>query len=239
MTDSRDVSISASDHKVKRAVRRICPFFIIMGGNMDYRTIAAPVQASFVEKRSEFIGYLFPAEHNEEAVARIAEVKAAHRKAKHHVYAYILRDSHISRYSDDGEPQGTAGVPVLEVLQKHELTDVCCVVVRYFGGILLGGGGLVRAYSHSASLACEAAKIRHMCQCVPLTLRMDYTLYGRVTNVLPQYGVQEQSSDFGTEVTLSLLVRTEVLPDLQKALTELSAGKLHMETAPETFSDFA
>ena len=138
---------------------------------MDYFTIAAPIDTSFTEKRSEFIGYLSPVLTNDEAVEFINSVKADHRKAKHHVYAYILRDSNITRYSDDGEPQGTAGVPVLEVLQKRGLTDVCCVVVRYFGGILLGGGGLVRAYSHSTSITCDAAQIRHMCESTPSLCR--------------------------------------------------------------------
>ncbi|MBQ9719207.1 MAG: YigZ family protein, partial [Oscillospiraceae bacterium] len=197
---------------------------------MDYRTIAAPVSESFTEKRSEFIGYLTPVTTAQEAIDFIGSVKADHRKARHHVYAYILRDGHTTRYSDDGEPQGTAGVPVLEVLQKRELTDICCVVVRYFGGILLGGGGLVRAYSHSASLACDAAQIRYMCESTPLTLQMDYNLYGKVTNLLPQFHVIEDSCDFGTDVLLSLTVRNEVLGALRSQLTELSAGRIVMET---------
>ena len=206
---------------------------------MDYFTLAAPVQTSFIEKRSEFIGYLSPVTTNEEAVAFINSVKAEHRKAKHHVYAYILRDSNITRYSDDGEPQGTAGVPVLEVLQKRQLTDLCCVVVRYFGGILLGGGGLVRAYSHSASISCDAAQIQHMCESIPLTLQMDYTLYGKVTNILPKYGVLEKNSDFGTDVMLELQVRAEVIEKLKADLTELSAGRIVMETGTPGFADFA
>ncbi|MBQ4465885.1 MAG: YigZ family protein [Oscillospiraceae bacterium] len=206
---------------------------------MEYFTIGAPAQTSFTEKRSEFIGYLCPVTTNDEAVDFIQSVKADHRKAKHHVYAYILRDSNITRYSDDGEPQGTAGVPVLEVLQKRGLTDLCCVVVRYFGGILLGGGGLVRAYSHSASLTCDAAQIQHMCGSIPLTLQMDYTLYGKVTNVLPKYGVLELSSDFGTDVMLELQVREEVISDLKAELTELSAGRIVMEEGAAGFADFA
>ena len=206
---------------------------------MEYFTIGAPAQTSFTEKRSEFIGYLCPVTTNDEAVDFIQSVKADHRKAKHHVYAYILRDSNITRYSDDGEPQGPAGVPVLEVLQKRGLTDLCCVVVRYFGGILLGGGGLVRAYSHSASLTCEAAQIQHMCGSIPLTLQMDYTLYGKVTNVLPKYGVLELSSDFGTDVMLELQVREEVISDLKAELTELSAGRIVMEEGAAGFADFA
>ena len=107
---------------------------------MNYFTISANAKASFIEKRSEFIGYIAPVRTNDEAVAFINSIKAEHRKAKHNVYAYILREDNISRYSDDGEPQGTAGVPVLDVLKKRDLTDVCVVVTRYFGGILLGGG---------------------------------------------------------------------------------------------------
>ncbi len=206
---------------------------------MDYFTIADITETTFTEKRSEFIGYLAPVTTNDEAVAWINEIKAGHRKAKHHVYAYILRDSNISRYSDDGEPQGTAGVPVLDVLQKRGLTDVCCVVVRYFGGILLGGGGLVRAYSHSASLTCDKAEILHMCESCPLTLRMDYTLYGKVVHCLPNYGVLETGSDFADAVTLHLTVRNEVIDDLVRDLTDLSGGRIQMERSASGFSDFS
>ena len=132
---------------------------------MNYYTISKPAKGSFIEKRSEFIGHIAPVKTNDEAVAFINSIKAEHRKAKHNVYAYILRQDNISRYSDDSEPQGTAGMPVLDVLRKRGLTDVCVVVTRYFGGILLGGGGLVRAYSHAASIACDAADIMHMCLC--------------------------------------------------------------------------
>lgn len=141
---------------------------------MNYFTIYEPAEASFIEKKSEFIGYIAPVKTNDEAVAFIASIKAMHRKARHNVYAYILRHDNISRYSDDGEPQGTAGTPVLEVLQKRGLTDVCIVVTRYFGGILLGGGGLLRAYSHAASIACDAAKIMDMRLCHRMKINADY-----------------------------------------------------------------
>lgn len=206
---------------------------------MDYFTIAAETDTTFTEKRSEFLGYLCPVQSNDEAVAYINSVRAAHRKAKHHVYAYILREDNTTRYSDDGEPQGTAGVPVLEVLQKRGLTDVCCVVVRYFGGILLGGGGLVRAYSHSAAITCDAAQIRHMCEGTPLSLRMDYTLYGKVASVLPKYGVIENNADFGTDVLLELTVRNSVLDALRDELTELSAGRISMEAGRSDYADFS
>ena len=128
---------------------------------MEYRTIAAPVSASFVEKKSEFIAQLFPVRTQEDAVEAIENVRKQHRRARHNVYAYLLREGNASRYSDDGEPQGTAGMPILDVLQKNGLTDICCVVTRYFGGVLLGANGLVRAYSHSTALAIENAQFAH------------------------------------------------------------------------------
>ncbi|MDE7120580.1 MAG: YigZ family protein [Oscillospiraceae bacterium] len=206
---------------------------------MDYLTISNVVKTSFIEKRSEFIGYLSPVTTSQDAVDFINSIKAEHRKARHHVYAYLLREDHTTRYSDDGEPQGTAGMPVLDVLRKKQLTDICCVVVRYFGGILLGGGGLVRAYSHSAALSCDAADIQHMCLSTPVTLRMDYTLYGKVTHCLPDYGVLEQNSLFGTDVMLELLVRNEVLENLTQKLTELSGGKIQIETGQASYADFS
>ncbi len=137
---------------------------------MSYKTVKAFASASFIEKKSEFIGYISPVRTNDEAVAFINSIKAENRKARHNVYAYILRDSNITRYSDDGEPQGTGGVPVLEVLQKEGLYDVCVVVTRYFGGILLGTGGLTRAYSKGCKLAIEAAQIMQMHKANTLTV---------------------------------------------------------------------
>ena len=123
----------------------------------EYRTLHSSSQDEFTEKRSRFIGYACPVTTEDEALAFIAKIKKQHWDAKHNVYAYVLRDWQIRRYSDDGEPQGTAGIPVLDVLIKGDVTDAVIVVTRYFGGILLGGGGLVRAYGHAASIAVRAA----------------------------------------------------------------------------------
>ena len=150
---------------------------------MNYFTISKAVSNSFIEKKSEFIGYISPVKTNDEAVEFISRIKSMHRKAKHNAYAYILKNGNISRYSDDGEPQGTAGIPVLDVIQKRGLTDVCVVVTRYFGGILLGGGGLVRAYSHAASIACDAAKIMDMRLCHKLIIETDYNMYGKISQI--------------------------------------------------------
>lgn len=206
---------------------------------MNYFTIYEPAEASFIEKKSEFIGYITPVKTSEEAVEFIGKIKSMHRKARHNVYAYILRHDNISRYSDDGEPQGTAGTPVLEVLQKRGLTDVCVVVTRYFGGILLGGGGLVRAYSHAASIACDAARIMDMRQCHRLKINADYGLYGKISYILPNFDVITVNSDFGSSVTLEILVQNELLSSLTKELTEITNGAAEITDDGEFFEDFS
>jgi uncharacterized YigZ family protein len=206
---------------------------------MNYFTISGPAKASFVEKRSEFIGHISPVATNDEAVSFVEKIKSEHRKAKHNVYAYILRHDNISRYSDDGEPQGTAGVPVLDVLRKRGLTDVCVVVTRYFGGILLGGGGLVRAYSHAASLACDEAHIMNMCMCRELRITADYGMYGKIAYILPSFDTITVGSDFGSDVTLDILVLTEKLDALRKEITEATNGSAVIEELGEQFRDFS
>lgn len=206
---------------------------------MNYFTISKPASDSFIEKKSEFIGYIAPVKTNDEAVAFINQIKAMHRKARHNVYAYILREDNISRYSDDGEPQGTAGVPVLEVLQKRGLTDVCLVVTRYFGGILLGGGGLLRAYSHAASIACDAAQIMDMRLCHRLTIKTDYNLYGKINYILPNFDVITVNSDFADAVTLEILVMSEKLDALRKELTEVTNNSAEVTDLGELYDDFS
>lgn len=206
---------------------------------MNFYTIDKPASASFIEKRSEFIGYIAPVKTNDEAVEFVNSIKAMHRKARHNVYAYILRQDNISRYSDDGEPQGTAGVPVLDVLQKRGLTDVCMVVTRYFGGILLGGGGLVRAYSHAASLACDAAHIMDMRLCHRLRITTDYGLYGKLSYILPNYQTITVASDFGQDVSLEILVMSDKLDPLIKDITETTNGSAAFEDCGELFEDFS
>lgn len=205
----------------------------------DYETVNGSAQAEFTEKKSEFIGYIRHTETEEEAVAFINEIRSMHRKATHNVYAYILRKGSITRYSDDGEPQGTAGVPVFEVLRKEGLTDVCCVVTRYFGGILLGGGGLVRAYSHSAKIAVDAAERKIMCACIPMEITADYNLYGKITNALPEFGVKITDTDFGADVKIRLFCKTALAETLSEKLTDISNGKIIIQKAQESFENFA
>lgn len=206
---------------------------------MDYITIYDRAEAQFVEKKSEFIGYIAHVKTNDEAVEFINLIKSQHRKATHNVYAYILRDGNITRYSDDGEPQGTAGVPVLDVLQKEGLTDVSCVVTRYFGGILLGGGGLVRAYSHGCKIAVDAAKIMKMCECFEVTAEMDYSIYGKITYVIPEFEVKITATDFSDEVQMKFLVKTSFLESLSEKLTDISNGQIKLTKSEKIFADFA
>ena len=238
MTDSRSVSIWTSNFYSRSQLTGFLRYNF-KGIIMNYITISAPAKDSFIEKRSEFIGYIAPVKTNEEAVEFVNSIKAEHRKAKHNVYAYILRDNNISRYSDDGEPQGTAGMPVLDVLQKRGLTDVCVVVTRYFGGILLGGGGLVRAYSHAASLACDAAQIMDMCLCHRLKISAEYTMYGKIAYILPNYKTITVNSDFGQSVSLEILVLSENLHPLIKELTEITNGTVQIEDFEELYEDFS
>lgn len=205
----------------------------------NYYTVAEKAEASFTEKHSEFIGCIAPAETNDQAVAFIESIREKHRKATHNVYAYILRNDNITRYSDDGEPQGTAGIPVFDVLRKRNLTDVCIVVTRYFGGILLGGGGLVRAYSHCASIACDSAKIMNMCKCTHVSISVDYSLYGKISYAIPKYQVITLSSDFGDKVNLELLVTDEYRELLHKELINISGGNISVRYGRELFEDFS
>lgn len=205
----------------------------------DYFTVKGLTEASFTEKKSEFIGHIKHIENEDEAVDFINEIRASNRKAKHNVYAYILRDGNISRYSDDGEPQGTAGVPVLEVLRKEGLTDVCCVVTRYFGGILLGGGGLVRAYSHSAKIASDAAERLIMCLCRPVTVTADYNLYGKISYALPEFEVKLLDTDYAENVTVKMLVKKDFYTPLVEKLIDITNGSALIVHGDEYYDNFA
>lgn len=206
---------------------------------MNYTTIRDFAKDSFIEKKSEFIGYISPVKTNEEAIEFINNIKAQNRKARHNVYAYILRDNNITRYSDDGEPQGTAGMPVLDVLQKEGLTDICVVVTRYFGGILLGGGGLVRAYSHACKLAVDAAVKMEMHECFEVTLKFEYSLYGKVEYSLPEFEIKMLSDEFTSDVTLKLLVKADIYNKLEEKLTDITNGKISITKSELKYGDFA
>lgn len=204
----------------------------------EFTTAAAPVEASYTEKRSEFIAQLFPVSEPEECLRLIDSIKARHHKARHNVWAYRLRSGDVSRYSDDGEPQGTGGIPVLSVLQKAGLTDVCVVVTRYFGGVLLGASGLTRAYSEAAARAVQTAEKLHYCEAYRVRLSAEYGMYGKVSYLLPEYGVMDAGSDFGEQVSLLFDIRTDRFSALSARLTELFGGDPGLEVLETHFAVF-
>ena len=188
-----------------------------------YFTVAGRGEAELTEKRSRFLSAAVPASSADDAMAFIAEVRAAHKTASHNCWAYLLRGGGM-RYSDDGEPQGTAGVPMLEVLKKNAAEDCAVVVTRYFGGTLLGAAGLVRAYSAAAKLAVDAAGIIEMRLFARFSLVMAYPLYGRCELLLRDLGARTVHIDFGAEVSLEAAVLSEDYPRLEKQLLEITAG---------------
>jgi uncharacterized YigZ family protein len=202
---------------------------------MEYKTIRLREEAEFIERRSRFIGHACPVKTEEEAVAFINEMKAKYWDASHNVYAYCLREGQIKRYSDDGEPQGTAGIPVLDVLQKSGVVDTAVVVTRYFGGILLGAGGLVRAYSHGASIALEAAGIVTMGLCTLGVVSCSYSQYGRVAALIPEKGGVVDTTDFGENVNLFFHIPKESFDFLQAALIDATSGTCHAQAEDEAY----
>lgn len=189
----------------------------------EYVTVAERAEDDFFERKSQFIGYIAPVSTEEEALAFLAEIRAKHRDARHNCFAYILKNG-VKRASDDGEPQGTAGVPILEVVEREGIIDVIVVVTRYFGGILLGAGGLVRAYAHAAKLAVDAAKRKVMSPAVLVEMKMDYNQYGRINNVLSKYTAIVQDTQFTDLVTMRILFIERDVDSFRAELTELTAA---------------
>ena len=206
---------------------------------MSYKTIYEEAQDSFIEKKSEFIGHIAPVKTAEEAVAFIERIRSENRKARHNVYAYVLRDKNTSRYSDDGEPQGTGGVPVLDVIIKSGLTDVCVVVTRYFGGVLLGASGLVRAYTQGCKIAVNAARIMEMHECSRFEFSCDYNMYGKVSYVLPSFEVIKEKEDFADVVNISVPVKAELCRQFRDKITDISNGQIKLSEEPNLEADFA
>ena len=205
----------------------------------QYRTVKNEAEDEFVERRSRFIGRVKPVKTEEDAVSFIRACKSKYWDASHNVYAYSLREGGVRRYSDDGEPQGTAGVPVLEVLQKSGVTDLVVVVTRYFGGVLLGAGGLVRAYSHGAKIAVDAAQRKLMTTCVVLSMELDYSFYGKLTYILPNYTCRVEDTDFGAVVKMRVLFKKDEADAFIKEVTEMSAALIVPQQVEERFDHFA
>ena len=191
----------------------------------------------FTEKKSQFIGRIWLVETEEEALARIQEMKKQHYDATHNCWAYIIKDGAV-RFSDDGEPGGTAGMPMLQVLQREGLFNVVCVVTRYFGGILLGAGGLVRAYTKGAKIAVDAAGKSMKRVWTVLYVPCPYTYYERVKLEVAAFGGIIRSTDFGSEVELEILLPEAQAQPFADRLTDMSAAAIETMVTGQEYRAF-
>ena len=189
-------------------------------------------------KKSIFITHILPVNSEEEAQQALADFRKKYKDATHNCYAWRIGTERILEKSgDDGEPQGTAGMPALNVLQKEELTDCVLVVTRYFGGILLGGGGLVRAYSHAAKIAVDAGGIVTRAECSIVKIRCDYTFYGRLASLIPERGGIIEDTAFEDAVTVKMRIPQELEPAFEARLVDLSNGTCRGEITDTVFAD--
>ena len=200
----------------------------------EYLVPTRPSETEFTEKRSTFIGHVWPVETEEEARVRIDEMKKKYHDARHNCWCYLIKDGPV-RYSDDGEPQGTAGQPMLGVFQKEGVTNVCCVVTRYFGGVLLGAGGLVRAYTQSAKDALDAAGISVVRRWVAMEVPCTYSQFEEVRREVFHFGGVVEGVDYGADVLLSVLISEERAQPFTAHLFDASAGTIEALESGEAF----
>lgn len=194
-----------------------------------YVTLGKEGESLLEVKRSEFLGYAAHVTTEEEARAFVGKIRKKHADARHNVYAYCLSENNIIRYSDDGEPQGTAGLPVLDILRKGGITDAVIVVTRYFGGILLGTGGLVHAYSGAAKAAVEDAGLVTLVPYEEYRLTVSYPLYQRIPMLFKGLPILVDSTEFEAEVVIRFAIKEGYFDSLGSALKEASAGKAVIE----------
>ena len=201
-------------------------------GAEGWTTVRREAEATFTDRKSVFIASVRPVKTEEEALAFLEEIRKKSADAKHHVYAYVLNDRQITRFSDDGEPHGTAGMPVLSLLRKESLTDVAVVVTRYFGGILLGTGGLVRAYTESARAALEQAGRQTVEKLVRCRVDCPYADYSKLESLLSSHAasVRKEDAQFGENVSVTFLCSEAETASVLREWTELTAGKGFFET---------
>ena len=209
-----------------------------------YKTLRQNSEAEYVEKRSRFISRLWTVATEAEAKALLGEMRTKHWDASHNVYAWVIREEDmveapasgvrmLARHSDDGEPQGTAGLPVLDVLRRGEICNALCVVTRYFGGVLLGASGLTRAYAHAAKLALNEAGVLLWQRWAEARLVCDYARYERLRAAALQGGALVEREDFLQDVTLTLAIPAEEWDGLQALLTDVSAGEAALQRLGE------
>ena len=201
----------------------------------DYRVPFEDTESEFTEKRSRFISHIWKVESEAEARERIEQMKKKYYDARHNCWCYLIREGGVVRYSDDGEPQGTAGQPMLNVFQREEVTNVVCVVTRYFGGVLLGAGGLTRAYTKGAKDALDAAGISTMSLWTVWEIPCTYPLFERLKLEIEACGGVIKDTQYGADILVRAGFPAGGAEAFAPRLTELSAGQLEMTPAGEEF----
>ena len=192
-----------------------------------YKTLLTRASDEFIINKSRFIGYGAPAASEEEALGFLADVRSAHKYASHHCYAYIIgANMGVMRYSDDGEPGGTAGMPIIEVMKARQVTNACVVVVRYFGGVLLGAGGLTRAYSQGAATAINAAGVGEVSPTRRYLMEVPYPMLGRVEYLLKSLPVIVEDKQFSDAIVMTLIVRARDDEAFLSAVTSGTDGRI-------------
>lgn len=191
-------------------------------------------QGEYIEKKSKFIAHIFNVESEQQAAAIIAEAKKKYWDARHNCYAYILGDKgEIQRFSDDGEPSGTAGKPILEVLSGNECSNCLCIVTRYFGGVLLGTGGLIRAYTSASKEALDDCLTGELVEGVHAYLDADYNYVGKIQHLCIQHDITVVSTEYSDNVIFELMMEKQVLQKFEKTLTEMSSGRIGLREIKE------
>lgn len=203
---------------------------------MGYLTIKNEAHSEFEEKKSIFIGHAKRVYTEKDAKAFIDEIKLKHRTAKHNVYAYAIGEKlEVQRYTDDGEPQGTAGIPTLEIIKKNGITDVVVVVTRYFGGILLGTGGLVRAYTKAAGMAIKEAQIVLRVKGAPLYVTINYDQLGKLQYFCEQQNWHIENIEYTDKVKLTFYCEATEVDERKKAFLNLNSGNCDLNTGEEVY----
>ena len=202
-----------------------------------YKTLLRDAEDEYIISKSRFIGRAKPVQTVEDALAFLDEVRQKHRDATHNCYAYIVgQNAGIMRYSDDGEPSGTAGMPIIEVMKARGVVDCAVVVTRYFGGVLLGAGGLVRAYSHSCAIALDAAKVCEMHPTQRWMLEVDYPLWDKVQYALKSLPVRMEDTEFAASVNFALLCKEADAERVLGELTRVTDGRVESLMTDELFA---
>ncbi len=202
-----------------------------------YKTVKHRASTLLIEKKSKFIASVSPAANEEEALEFLKEIKSKYPDATHNVYAYIIDENNIFRYSDDGEPSGTAGMPVLDTIRKEGLVDVCVVVTRYFGGTLLGTGGLVHAYGSSAKQGLYEADIITRALCNVVCVKVDYTMSGKIQHMIATKNLITDDIVYGDDVTYYIYSMIDETENLIKEITELTYGRANLTVTEQKYID--